>query len=1244
MDRNEQEVGAPMRTEPPAPASPARTVSDRLRVLLCHAGAAGDLPTLEEVVAHALESLGTVLGAARGAIALAGSNGALTVAGSRGLSPQSLAAIEALPVGAPDPAALLAALAADGVEDIAVLPLLADAPRGAPQGAGYEEGAAQGAGYEQAVVGLMIACFEAAQIRDEDDRRMAEILASQVAADVSRLRSGVVDRLSDAQLRGVLDATGEGIIARSADGRLLWANQEAARVLGMSSVEELLATPIDEVSAPFEIFDAAGRRVTSESFPGRLVLGSDTPVETIFRYRNRITGDEHWVAVRAQELLDGRREPLGSVTVFRDITVRQRALLAREESEQRFGFLSALGPQLLDASLDYRGVLKRVAELLVPTLGDYCAIREVSEDGAVRRLALCHADPAKAELVSRIESYPLRGQEMLSRTLREGRSVLVRDVTEEHVRASAVDEEHYALLKELNIRSVMMVPVRARERTVGLILLVSAESGRRYGPDDTLLVEDVAQRAGLAIDNARLFEEERQARSLAEQTRSEMAFLLDVSQVVSSSLNYEEGLDRLARVAASTLCDLCLIDLLDPEDGSIRRVAAQAANVERQPLADLLRGKYPLDPTGQHPAVRVMQTGQPQWAPEMEEGCIAAATRDAEHRRVVEALGFRSYISVPLAARGRTLGALTLIATTDSGRRYGPHDVALADDLARRAALALDNARLYQQTEIQKALLSSQAEAAIEGVLVVSADGRIVSFNSQLAEMWAIPQDLLEARGADALLEWVTRRVEDPGGFAARVHDLRAHRAESSRDEIRLVDGRIFDRWSAPLVGEDGIYRGRAWYFRDVSDLKQAQEERSRLYEAELEARLEADRGRTRLAFLLEASTLLTGALDVEAALSGLAQLVVGSLADCCAIDLVSEDGTIVRAASASKRGVEMGGALVAAGVIRSRRPLLVPEVAQSPPDLLQAFMGSRILSYVGIPLVARSRMVGCLSLALVSAGVRRYGPDDLALAQDLGQRVALALDRSRLFEAQRHIAMTLQASLLPPGLPNVPGVEIAARYRPASGTSEVGGDFYDVFGVGEGAWALAIGDISGKGVEAASLTALARYTVRAAAREHRKPREILLRLNEAVMDERPSSRFLTIALGRLRWRASGLRLTVACGGHPPPLLLRGGGTVERAARPGTLIGFLPSPELPEKVNELKVGDVALFFTDGLTDVRGPTGTFGEERLVALLQQCEGLGAEEIASTLENAVVAFQAGEPRDDLAMLVLRVVGPVP
>ena len=1227
MDAEERKarVEAPMRMSRPALAVPPRSVSDRLRALLSHASALSDAHQVEDVYKHALDALVEVLGAHRGAVAVLDAQGRLKVGASGGFSPLSLAAIEALsmpPVG--DGAALVAALAPDGVAAVNVWLLRED----------------------EGPVGLIVAAYDAPHESDGDETRMADILASQVVAALRRYRTGAAYRLTHAQLRGVLDATGEGILARGTDDKLLWANEEAARVLGMASVEELLATPVADVAARYEVFDLEGRPVTRDRFPGRRALSSGGPVETVFRYRERATGAEHWVLIRGQELRDGRGDTLGSVTVFRDVTLRQQALLDLERSEQHLAFLSSLGPSLLAASLDYRSVLERVTELLVPSLADYCAIREVREDETVRRLVVRHADPAKAELVARLESYPLREGRALSPDLRAGRSMLINEITEEQLRQGAVDDEHFALLKELNARSVLVVPVQARERTIGLIMMVSAESGREYGPTDVLLVEDVARRAGLAIDNARLYEEERGARSLAEQTKSEMALLLDVSQLLASSLDYEEGLARLARLASSSLCDICLIDLLDPEDGSIHRVAAEAALPERQPLADMLRTKYPPDPNGAHPAVRVMRTSQPEFAEDMPADFMEATTRDAQHRWLTEALGFRSYISVPLAARGRTLGALTLIATVDSGRRYGPGDVALAADLAQRAALALDNARLYQQTELQKALLTSQSDAAIEGVLVVSADGTILSYNQKMVEMWAIPLDVMEARDADALLALVTGLVEDPAGFADRIHHLRAHRSERGRDEIRLLDGRVFDRWSAPLTGEDGVYRGRAWYFRDVSDLKRAQEERSRLYEAERVARLEADRARAKLSFLLEASTLLTGATDVDAALARLASLVVESVADYCAIDLVAADGRIERAAAASagRNQEEFGGEEAAAGVIRSRRPLLVPDVRDAPPWMLQAFMGTAIGSYLGIPLVSRSRVLGSLSLAVAADGVRRYNPEDLALAQDLGQRVALALDHVRLFDAQRHIAMTLQASLLPPGLPEIPGVEIAARYRAAGAASEVGGDFYDVFGVGEGAWALAMGDISGKGIEAASLTALARYTVRAAAREHRKPREILLQLNEAVIDERPSSRFLTIALGRLRWRPSGLRLTVACGGHPPPLLLRAGGRVERAGRPGTLIGFLPAPDLPEKVNELEVGDVALFFTDGLTDVRGPTGTFGEERLVALLHQCQGLGAEDIATKLETAVLAFQAGEPRDDLAMLVLKVVGPVP
>ncbi|MEA2534046.1 MAG: hypothetical protein QOJ93_1857, partial [Actinomycetota bacterium] len=184
-----------MRTERPALAAPARTSLEGLQVVLCHAGAADDAQATE-LAGQALEALADVLGAEHGAVALVAPNGTMTVAGSYGLSPQSLAAIEALPASAPDLGPLRAALSPDGVEDVAAWPLLA----------------------EESFVGLLIAGYDIPHICDEDARRTAEILAARVAAAVHRQRSGVAGGLSHAQLRGVLDATGEGIIARGSDG------------------------------------------------------------------------------------------------------------------------------------------------------------------------------------------------------------------------------------------------------------------------------------------------------------------------------------------------------------------------------------------------------------------------------------------------------------------------------------------------------------------------------------------------------------------------------------------------------------------------------------------------------------------------------------------------------------------------------------------------------------------------------------------------------------------------------------------------------------------------------------------------------------------------------------------------------------------------------------------------------------------------------------------------------------------
>jgi serine phosphatase RsbU (regulator of sigma subunit)/PAS domain-containing protein len=950
----------------------------------------------------------------------------------------------------------------------------------------------------------------------------------------------------------------------------------------------------------------------------------------------------------------------------------------RDAGEERLAFLASAGPRLLASARDSGRVLELIAELVVPELADYCSVREIDTAGVVRRVALRFTDPAKASVIETLSRYPPWSDGLLATAMREGRAFLAREIDPERLEHLAVDAVHLDALRALDPHSLVGVPVLARGRTVGVIVACNAGPGRQFGEADVALFEDLARRAGLAIESALAFEEEHArraqaetaraqaetaqaqaetaqaraelARAAAEKAQADLGFLLEVSTLLSSSLDFGVALQRLSQLAASWLCDLCLVDLLEA-DGSITRVAATAADPAQQPLADLLRERYPPLASGEHPAARVMRTGNPEFAPEMSPDFLETTTRSDEHRRLTSALAFRSYVAVPLAARGRILGCLTLVATARSGRRYGESELALASDLARRAALALDNARLFQQTEFQAALLDTQAQATIEGVLVVSPGGSIVSFNRQFAELWSVPEEILKSGDADRVLAWVAGQVTDSERFRRRVLELRRSRDEA-RDQIQLLDGRVFDRWSVPLVGRDANSYGRAFYFRDVTDLRQAQEERSRLYEAERVARLEAERSGARLAFLLEASTLLAASLDPVADLPSLADLIARTLADRCLLDVMSSSGLVRVSAGRGRRRIAAGGPLSSEGlpaVVMGRlRPLVLPPPAGTGDpsgrhgegdDPGSDLAASGVGSYLGVPVLARGRLLGCLSLVRDARTGRRYDGDDVALAEDLARRIGLALDHARLFDGQRHIARTLQASLLPPKLPDVPGIELAARYRPAFDTTEVGGDFYDVFPAGAGAWAVAIGDISGKGIEAAALTALARYTVRAAAREHRQPREVLSLLNEAVLAEGPEGRFLTVAFGRLRHRAGGVRLTVASGGHPLPLLLRSGGSVEPAGRPGTLMGFTETVHLPEKVTELRPGDTVVFFTDGLTDVRGPEGMFGEERLMAVLRGCSGLTAEATAARLEAEVLAFLQGEPRDDLAVVVLRV-----
>jgi serine phosphatase RsbU (regulator of sigma subunit) len=290
------------------------------------------------------------------------------------------------------------------------------------------------------------------------------------------------------------------------------------------------------------------------------------------------------------------------------------------------------------------------------------------------------------------------------------------------------------------------------------------------------------------------------------------------------------------------------------------------------------------------------------------------------------------------------------------------------------------------------------------------------------------------------------------------------------------------------------------------------------------------------------------------------------------------------------------------------------------------------------VPLVARGRTIGGITV-VSSRPDRRYDESDLALAEELARRAAVAIDNARLYRERSHVARTLQQTLLPPRLPTIPGLQIAARYRFAAEGTEIGGDFYDLFETADGSWAIVIGDACGKGPEAAALTGLARHSLRAAAVREQSPARVLRLVNETILDQVADNRFLTMAYTRLVYRDGAAHLTVACGGHPAPVIVRAGGGVEQVRAAGTIVGSLPDADFTEEDVVLGPGDAIVLYTDGVIEARNGDDIYGEGRLLELLAGCTGDDARAIANAVRQAVGDFIPGLPRDDMAILVMRV-----
>ena len=723
-----------------------------------------------------------------------------------------------------------------------------------------------------------------------------------------------------------------------------------------------------------------------------------------------------------------------------------------------------------------------------------------------------------------------------------------------------------------------------------------------------------------------------------------IALLIEAGAVLSSSLDPTTTMDQVARLVVPRLADLCVIDLLE-DDGSIRGAAVAARDESVVAELEQLHERHPLDPSGDHPAARVIRTGEPILLGQISDALLASYAAGSERGRFVITHGYRSAAVAPLVARDRTLGCVSVLRLGDRAP-YDADDFVLVCELARRAALAIDNARLYAHARGVEQRLDAVLANLAEAVTVVDRGGRTIFANQAAADLLGVDSvdDVLHAAPGAILGRFL---VTDESGRQLDLDAMPARRLLRGEDAAPLLVRNVVratgeERWlivraSAITDLRDGTIEYAVNVFENVTEMKRAQL---------------AER------FMSRASQLLASSMDYAETLEQIAHLAVPQLADWCAVDVLGELGELERVAvhhsDPAKLAIaeelhrryrstpeESRGVMQ---VIDSGEPLLATNIAA---DALSAYahdsehlaMLEAIAprSVVIVPIAGPTRALGAITLLSSAESERQLTQADVDLAVRLGRRAGTAVENSRLYTERSRIAQTLQRALLPEALPEVPHVELAASYSAAGELNEVGGDFYDVFACEDESWILVIGDVCGKGAHAAGLTAMARHTLRAAASNGQTPTSMLETLNRAFFRE-PGQTLCTVCLVKLAPSPGRAQLTVTLAGHPAPLLIGRRGEVTPVGQHGMMLGVTESTNVTETLAAIDGGQALLLYTDGVTEAGRGTGELGEQGLSAICGEASTGELADLLHTIEAAAKARSGGALRDDLALLVAR------
>jgi GAF domain-containing protein len=806
----------------------------------------------------------------------------------------------------------------------------------------------------------------------------------------------------------------------------------------------------------------------------------------------------------------------------------------------------------------------------------------------------------------------------------------------------------------------VVLPLVGRGGVMGAVALSFAED-RAFDEGVQHFLSAIASQCALVLERAR-------ASAAEQRAAGRLAFLSEASKTLARSLHYEETLDEVGRLAVPQLGDWFACDLL--MGGTVELVTVSHVDPEQVRWVWQLRSQTPVNVDAPNGLPNVLRTGTSE---------LYAAGQTPEELALPLEDGFGSMMIVPLVAREQILGALTFVRS-ESGRHYDDEDLALAEELAGTVAIAIDNSRLYAEQQaarhraevvagrsaelralahdlagvstpadvslaISNHLLSYFGGAVAAGLYVFDPARQVMQLtgsggvtNPELADRFGlvgIDTDLPVAQAARAGEPvWVERLTD----FAplADSPELPAEFLSAAALPV-LLDESLLGVFFLVFADERQIDAEDREMLSAVAAQVALPLERARLFEREQIARERTER-------LQRFTERLAPALTVDSVLDvAISKALVASRGSTAILALVTDDersielrrvGGSLSEDAIGPRSFGRDHASAMGEVVRTRAPLWFKNRAEWERFPESVARPSYLQSAVILPVATSERFFGVLGIAFDDE--REFPEDERRFFAAVAAQTAQALDRARLYEEQSHIAHILQQSLLPRKLPAIPGIEIATSYQAAGRVNETGGDFYDVFETKLG-YMILIGDVCGKGAEAAALTSLCRYTMRAAAlgASDARPATLLDVLNEAMLGE--DGDFASVACVLLEAAGDEIRVSVASAGHPPVLVRRNDGSLEAHVPEGPLVGVIDDASFEEHSFLLEPGDLMVLYTDGLTDARSETGErVGEDRVREIVAAV-GDDLQPQAAAISGFATVLADFEAVDDIAVIAL-------